>query len=78
MAVLASTLCFLIYVYSTEYMAHEGDRDRFFFLMLAFTVLLPIGILVYAGVRVWRWMRRNSSIGSSQAVEENAPGDPAG
>ncbi|MFL0357196.1 DUF4349 domain-containing protein [Erythrobacter sp. GH1-10] len=48
------------------------------FLMLAFTVLLPIGILVYVGVRVWRWMRRNSSIGSSQAVEENAPGDPAG
>ena len=36
MGVLASTLCFLIYVYSTEYMAHEEDRDRFFFLMLAF------------------------------------------
>ena len=36
MAILSSTLCFLIYVYSTEYMAHEGDRDRFFFLMLAF------------------------------------------
>ncbi|RDE13146.1 MAG: hypothetical protein C4K49_08955 [Candidatus Thorarchaeota archaeon] len=36
MAVLSSTLCFLIYVYSTEYMAHEDDRDRFFFLMLAF------------------------------------------
>ncbi|MHA2433694.1 MAG: hypothetical protein ACXADO_10740, partial [Candidatus Thorarchaeota archaeon] len=34
MGVLASTLCFLIYVYSTEYMAHEEDRDRFFFLML--------------------------------------------
>ena len=29
MAVLASTLCFLIYVYSTEYMAHEEDRSRF-------------------------------------------------
>lgn len=36
MAILASTLSFLIFVYSTEYMAHEGDRNRFFFLMLAF------------------------------------------
>ncbi len=36
MAILSSTLCFLIYVYSTEYMANEGDRNRFFFLMLLF------------------------------------------
>ena len=36
MAILSSTLCFLIYVYSTEYMAHEGDKNRFFFLMLMF------------------------------------------
>ncbi|MDF1539267.1 MAG: hypothetical protein P1Q69_10240, partial [Candidatus Thorarchaeota archaeon] len=51
MAVLASTLCFLIYVYSTEYMAHEGDRDRFFFLMLAFgggmlTLVLSNSLLI--------------------------------
>ena len=51
MAVLASTLCFLIYVYSTEYMAHEGDRDRFFFLMLAFgggmlTLVLSNNLLI--------------------------------
>ena len=51
MAVLASTLCFLIFVYSTEYMAHEGDRDRFFFLMLAFgggmlTLVLSNSILI--------------------------------
>ena len=36
MAILSSSLCFLIYVYSTEYMAHEADRNRFFFLMLLF------------------------------------------
>ena len=51
MAVLASTLCFLIYVYSTEYMAHEEDRDRFFFLMLAFgggmlTLVLSNNLLI--------------------------------
>ncbi|MFW9802459.1 MAG: NADH-quinone oxidoreductase subunit L [Candidatus Thorarchaeota archaeon] len=51
MGVLASTLCFLIYVYSTEYMAHEGDRDRFFFLMLAFgggmlTLVLSNNLLI--------------------------------
>ncbi|MCF2137912.1 MAG: hypothetical protein K9W43_11830 [Candidatus Thorarchaeota archaeon] len=51
MAVLASTLCFLIYVYSTEYMAHEEDRDRFFFLMLAFgggmlTLVLSDNLLI--------------------------------
>ncbi len=51
MAILASTLCFLIYVYSTEYMAHEGDRDRFFFLMLAFgggmlTLVLSNNLLI--------------------------------
>ncbi|MFW9807159.1 MAG: NADH-quinone oxidoreductase subunit L, partial [Candidatus Thorarchaeota archaeon] len=51
MAVLASTLCFLIYVYSTEYMAHEGDRNRFFFLMLAFgggmlTLVLSNNLLI--------------------------------
>lgn len=51
MAVLSSTLCFLIYVYSTEYMAHEGDRDRFFFLMLAFgggmlTLVLSNNLLI--------------------------------
>lgn len=51
MAVLASTLCFLIYVYSTEYMAHEGDRSRFFFLMLAFgggmlTLVLSDNLLI--------------------------------
>ncbi|MFW9967491.1 MAG: NADH-quinone oxidoreductase subunit L [Candidatus Thorarchaeota archaeon] len=51
MAVLASTLCFLIYVYSTEYMAHEGDRSRFFFLMLAFgggmlTLVLSNNLLI--------------------------------
>jgi NADH-quinone oxidoreductase subunit L len=51
MAVLSSTLCFLIYVYSTEYMAHEGDRDRFFFLMLLFgagmlTLVLSDNLLI--------------------------------
>ncbi|MBD3404755.1 MAG: hypothetical protein GF411_01310 [Candidatus Lokiarchaeota archaeon] len=51
MAILASTLCFLIYVYSTEYMAHEEDRDRFFFLMLAFgggmlTLVLSDSLLI--------------------------------
>jgi NADH-quinone oxidoreductase subunit L len=51
MAILASTLCFLIYVYSTEYMAHEEDRNRFFFLMLAFgggmlTLVLSNNILI--------------------------------
>ncbi|MHA2379087.1 MAG: NADH-quinone oxidoreductase subunit 5 family protein [Candidatus Thorarchaeota archaeon] len=51
MGVLASTLCFLIYVYSTEYMAHEEDRDRFFFLMLAFgggmlTLVLSNNLLI--------------------------------
>jgi NADH-quinone oxidoreductase subunit L len=51
MAVLSSSLCFLIYVYSTEYMAHEGDRDRFFFLMLAFgggmlTLVLSNNLLI--------------------------------
>ncbi|MFX1482896.1 MAG: NADH-quinone oxidoreductase subunit L, partial [Promethearchaeota archaeon] len=51
MAILASTLCFLIYVYSTEYMAHEGDRDRFFFLMLVFgggmlTLVLSNNVLI--------------------------------
>ncbi|TXT55638.1 MAG: conserved membrane protein of unknown function [Candidatus Thorarchaeota archaeon] len=51
MGVLASTLCFLIYVYSTEYMAHEEDRDRFFFLMLAFgggmlTLVLSDSLLI--------------------------------
>ncbi|NWF95875.1 MAG: hypothetical protein HXY34_07000 [Candidatus Thorarchaeota archaeon] len=51
MAILSSTLCFLIYVYSTEYMAHEGDRDRFFFLMLAFgggmlTLVLSNNLLI--------------------------------
>lgn len=51
MAVLASTLCFLIYVYSTEYMEHEGDRSRFFFLMLAFgggmlTLVLSDNLLI--------------------------------
>ena len=51
MAILSSTLCFLIYVYSTEYMAHEGDRDRFFFLMLAFgggmlTLVLSNSLLI--------------------------------
>ena len=51
MAILASTLCFLIYVYSTEYMAHEGDRNRFFFLMLTFgggmlTLVLSNNLLI--------------------------------
>ena len=51
MAVLASTLCFLIYVYSTEYMAVEEDKDRFFFLMLAFgggmlTLVLSNNLLI--------------------------------
>ncbi len=51
MAILASTLSFLIYVYSTEYMAHEGDRNRFFFLMLAFgggmlTLVLSNNLLI--------------------------------
>jgi NADH-quinone oxidoreductase subunit L len=51
MAILASTLCVLIYVYSTEYMAHEGDRNRFFFLMLAFgggmlTLVLSNNLLI--------------------------------
>lgn len=51
MSILASTLCFLIYVYSTEYMAHEGDRSRFFFLMLAFgggmlTLVLSNNLLI--------------------------------
>jgi len=51
MTVLASTLCFLIYVYSTEYMHGEEDRDRFFFLMLAFgggmlTLVLSNNLLI--------------------------------
>lgn len=51
MGVLSSTLCFLIYVYSTEYMAGEEDRDRFFFLMLAFgggmlTLVLSNSLLI--------------------------------
>jgi len=51
MAILASTLCFLIYVYSTEYMEHEGDRNRFFFLMLVFgggmlTLVLSNNLLI--------------------------------
>ena len=51
MSILASTLCFLIYVYSTEYMAHEGDRNRFFFLMLMFgggmlTLVLSNNLLI--------------------------------
>ena len=51
MGILASTLCFLIYVYSTEYMAHEEDRNRFFFLMLAFgggmlTLVLSNNLLI--------------------------------
>ncbi len=51
MGVLSSTLCFLIYVYSTEYMAGEEDRDRFFFLMLAFgggmlTLVLSNNLLI--------------------------------
>ena len=51
MAILASSLCFLIFVYSTEYMANEGDRYRFFFLMLAFgggmlTLVLSNNLLI--------------------------------
>ncbi len=51
MAILSSTLCFLIYVYSTEYMAHEEDKDRFFFMMLAFgggmlTLVLSNNLLI--------------------------------
>ncbi|MHA1247215.1 MAG: NADH-quinone oxidoreductase subunit 5 family protein [Candidatus Thorarchaeota archaeon] len=51
MGVLSSTLCFLIYVYSTEYMAGEEDRDRFFFLMLTFgggmlTLVLSNNLLI--------------------------------
>jgi NADH-quinone oxidoreductase subunit L len=51
MAILASSLCFLIFVYSTEYMANEGDRNRFFFLMLAFgggmlTLVLSNNLLI--------------------------------
>lgn len=51
MAVLASTLCFLIYVYSTEYMAHDEDRERFHFLMLVFgggmlTLVLSNNLLI--------------------------------
>ncbi len=51
MAVLASTLCFLIYVYSTEYIADDEDRNRFFFLMLAFgggmlTLVLSNNLLI--------------------------------
>ncbi|MHA3962387.1 MAG: NADH-quinone oxidoreductase subunit L, partial [Candidatus Thorarchaeota archaeon SMTZ1-45] len=51
MAILASTLCFLIYVYSTEYMAHDEDRMRFHFLMLTFgggmlTLVLSNNLLI--------------------------------
>jgi NADH-quinone oxidoreductase subunit L len=51
MAVLSSTLCFLIYVYSTEYMKDEEDKDRFYFMMLAFgggmlTLVLSNNILI--------------------------------
>ncbi len=51
MAILSSTLCFLIYVYSTEYMAHDEDRDRFHFLMLLFgggmlTLVLSNNLLI--------------------------------
>jgi NADH-quinone oxidoreductase subunit L len=61
MAVLASTLCFLIYVYSTEYMAHEGDRNRFFFQMLAFgggmlTLVLSNNLLIaFIGWETMGW-----------------------
>ncbi|MGY5872292.1 MAG: proton-conducting transporter membrane subunit [Candidatus Thorarchaeota archaeon] len=51
MGILSSTLCFLIFVYSTEYMAHEEDRNRFHFLMLAFgggmlTLVLSNNLLI--------------------------------
>ena len=51
MAILSSTLCFLIFVYSTEYMAHEEDRNRFHFLMLLFgggmlTLVLSNNLLI--------------------------------
>jgi len=51
MAILSSTLCFLIFVYSTEYMAHEEDRNRFHFLMLMFgggmlTLVLSNNLLI--------------------------------
>ena len=51
MGILASTLCFLIYVYSTEYIADDEDRNRFFFLMLAFgggmlTLVLSNNLLI--------------------------------
>ncbi|MHA1135794.1 MAG: NADH-quinone oxidoreductase subunit 5 family protein [Candidatus Thorarchaeota archaeon] len=51
MAILSSSLCFLIFVYSTEYMAHEEDRNRFHFFMLAFgggmlTLVLSNNLLI--------------------------------
>lgn len=51
MAILSSTLCVLIFVYSTEYMAHEEDRNRFHFLMLMFgggmlTLVLSNNLLI--------------------------------
>ncbi|MGY5860475.1 MAG: proton-conducting transporter membrane subunit [Candidatus Thorarchaeota archaeon] len=51
MAILSSSLCFLIFVYSTEYMAHEEDRNRFHFMMLAFgggmlTLVLSNNLLI--------------------------------
>lgn len=51
MGILSSTLCFLIFVYSTEYMAHEEDRNRFHFLMLLFgggmlTLVLSNNLLI--------------------------------
>jgi NADH-quinone oxidoreductase subunit L len=61
MSILSSTLCFLIYVYSTEYMAHDEDRDRFFFLMLAFgggmlTLVLSNNLLIaFIGWEVMGW-----------------------
>jgi len=51
MAILSSSLCFLIFVYSTEYMAHEEDRNRFHFMMLTFgggmlTLVLSNNLLI--------------------------------
>ncbi|MGY5880868.1 MAG: proton-conducting transporter membrane subunit [Candidatus Thorarchaeota archaeon] len=51
MSILSSTLCFLIFVYSTEYMKHEEDRNRFHFFMLAFgggmlTLVLSNNLLI--------------------------------
>ena len=41
------------------------------FLMLAFTVVVPIGLLIYGGMRLWRWTKaRQPAVATSPETEE--------